>query len=309
MFLSAGSDVNIPSLFAVLATGVLLASASAAGPESAKPLDEFQSLIDAASSQPGLHGVLAPDTAFSPRLLAASDGPLVGATASHEGKAAAHFTGRRFLARGRALDAVAEDARIERANGLAPPDGWDVVDEKLIHRASGLECPAAFTLPGDDHDRILALTTITTYERNRPDVSCSYAIEGDAAVTVYASFYPSMSLEEHAASAVAAIRQSFTVKGEIPVVIVDIERKGQAVSTDPLPAALSGGFDIGEVNGRPYKTAIWLAKTRGWHVKARATYAQSDLTAEVVAAMLFGVNYLNVDARTKGDPSGAGPDV
>lgn len=304
------------AVMTVAAAGALLTAPCAAiaqqaetatAPGSPASLAEFRALADAASARADIADILARGGGFSPAL-ARADGKPAEALLSHEGKTASVWTGRKFLARGRMLDARSTDTRIVGA-AAATPAGWRRDGEKLVHVESGLECPASFTLKDEERDRVLALAAVTAYDSRSLDVSCNYAIDGDAAVTVYASFYPDMSLEEHAAGAVAAIRQNFDIAGELPVAIIEIERKSDIAPTATLPTALSGGFDIGEINGVPYKTAIWLAKTHGWHVKARATYAQSDFTAEIAAAVLFGVNYLNIDMKNRSDPTSAGREV
>lgn len=301
------------AVIAAAAAGAILAASGAAIAERANAaimeasLADFRALAEAASSKAAVAEVRSRGGEFS-TALSRKDGKPARALLSQEGKAASQWTGRKFLAHGRPLDARARDIKIERAAAEAP-DGWRRDGAKLIHRESGLECPASFTLKGEEKDRVLALAGVTAYDSRNLDVSCNYGIDGDAAVTVYASYYPDMSLNEHAAGAVAAIRQNFDIAGELPVAVIEIERKSDAATAETLPTALSGGFDIGEINGVPYKTAIWLAKTHGWHVKARATYAQSDFTAEIAAAVLFGVNYLNVDMKNRSDPTGAGREV
>jgi hypothetical protein len=228
---------------------------------------------------------------------------------AEEARHAALWTGRVFHARGKAVDMRVTETAIAGVAYEATPEGWKREGTKLIHRESGLECPASFNLAGDNGaDRLLDLSGVTAYDRRGRDVSCNYGIAGDATVTVYASYYPTMSLDEHAAGAVAAIRRNFQVKGELPVTVVTVEPKDTA-PTDKLPEALSGAFDVGEINGVPYKTAIWIAETHGWHVKTRATYAQTDFMSELTAAILFGVNYVNVDMKNRIAPTASGPEV
>lgn len=296
---------------AVIATGAafVFAAALADGATSSElDLQDLDALARSAAASEESIGGFSTETQFSPVFFRADARP-AEELLSHEGRASDLWTGRRFLAHGRTIDARARDTLIERASSGSPPPGWSQVGDKLVHRESGLECPALFTLRGESKDRVLALDAVTAYDNRNRDVSCSYVIDGDAAVTIYASYYPTMSLEDHAAGAVAAIRQNFDVRGELPVALIEVESRSQTVSTDPPPGALSGAFDIGEINGVPYKTAIWLAKTHGWHVKARATYAQSDFTSEIVAAVLFGVNYVNIDMKNRKEPTRAGPEV
>ena len=300
---------SIAAVIATCATIAFAAAASAPNPASSEmELQDLEALARSAAASEDSVGAFSTRTQFSP-VFSAADAKPAEESLSHEARASDLWTGRRFLAHGRAIDARARDTRVERASSGSPPAGWSRLGDKLAHRESGLECPASFTLRGKDKDRILALHTVTAYDSRNRDVSCNYVIDGDAAVTIYASYYPDMTLEDHAAGAVAAIRQNFDVRGELPVTLIEVDSRTKTVSTDPLPAALSGAFDVGEINGVPYKTAIWLAKTHGWHVKARATYAQSDFASEIVAAVLFGVNYVNIDMKNRKEPTGAGPEV
>lgn len=236
----------------------------------------------------------------------AATGPLTAP--EHEKKAAALFTGRLFLSNSKVLAAPAIEtprALVE----LAAPAGWRRQDNRLVHVESGLECPLEFDFNADKKSGVLSLKDVTVYDQANRDVSCNYANGGAAAVTVYASFYPDISVEDHAAAAVASMRQSFPLKGVLPVISVEIEDKDAGTSTADLEAPIAGAFDIGEINGAPYKTAIWIAKTHGWHVKTRATYAQADATTELVAAVIFAVNYLNIDMKAKNSPAAKSADV
>ncbi len=233
-------------------------------------------------------------------------GPL---TASEHGtKADALFTGRLFLSNGKVLSVPAvETPRALIAESL--PAGWRRQDDRLIHVESGLECPINFDFSTAEKKSVLSLKDVTVYDQANRDVSCNYANGGAAAVTIYASYYPDVSVEDHAAAAVASMRRSFQLKGVLPVVTVEIEDKDAGTTTADLDAPIAGAFDIGEISGTPYKSAIWIAKTHGWHIKALATYAQSDATTELVAAVIFAVNYLNIDMKSKTGPASAGADV
>lgn len=236
----------------------------------------------------------------------AATGPLT--TPAHEKKTAALFTGRLFLSNSKVLAAPAIEtprAFVE----FAAPAGWRRQDNRLVHVESGLECPLEFDFNADKKSGVLSLKDVTVYDQANRDVSCNYANGGAAAVTVYASFYPDISVEDHAAAAVASMRQSFPLKGVLPVISVEIEDKDAGASTADLEAPIAGAFDIGEINGAPYKTAIWIAKTHGWHVKTRATYAQADATTELVAAVIFAANYLNIDMKAKNSPTAKSADV
>ena len=244
------------------------------------------------------------------RLLAAAEaGPGALSLSAHETKTAALFTGRLFFSAGKVLASpAAETPRALVSTQI--PAGWRAADNRLVHIESGLECPFAFDFKSAAGGAgALSLADVTSYDAESRDVSCNYANGGAAVITVYASFYPEISVEDHAAAAVAAMRQSFTLKGALPVVSVEIEDKDAGATTADLEAPIAGAFDIGDINGAPYKTALWIAKTHGWHVKTRATYAQADMTSELVAAVMFAANYLNVDMKAKNNSPARGPDV
>jgi hypothetical protein len=229
--------------------------------------------------------------------------------ANHEAKTAALFTGRSFMAAGKVLaNPATETPRAFVSNQL--PAGWRQAENRLIHLESGLECPLEFDFSAGNEKRgALSLIDVTAYDDANRDVSCNYANAGATIITVYASFYPDISVEDHAAATVAAMRQTFDLKGVLPVVSVEIEDKDTGTSTEDLEAPIAGAFDIGDINGTPYKTALWIAKTRGWHVKTRATYAQADATSELVAAVIFAANYLNIDMKNRTDPTAKGPEA
>lgn len=244
------------------------------------------------------------------RLMAAASSSATGPQTSseHGTKAAALFTGRLFMANGKVLTLPA----VETPRALIEetlPARWRRQDDRLIHVESGLECPLSFDFSTDEKKSVLSLKDVTVYDQANRDVSCYYTNGGAAAVTIYASFYPDISVEDHAAAAVASMRRNFQLKGVLPVVTVEIEDEDAGTTTADLEAPIAGAFDIGEIGGAPYKTAIWIAKTQGWHVKTLATYAQADVTTELVAAVIFAVNYLNIDMKSKTGPSAAGADV
>ena len=228
---------------------------------------------------------------------------------AHEDKASALFTGRQFMAAGKVLAHPATETPRAAVNDQTPV-GWRRIENRLVHAESGLECPLEFDFSaGDGKSGALTLIDVASYDQTNRDVSCNYSNGGASVITVYASFYPDITVEDHAAAAVVAMRRSFTLKAVLPVVSVEIEDKEAGTTTADLEAPIAGAFDIGDINGEPYKTSLWIAKTWGWHVKTRATYAQADVTSELVAAVIFASNYLNVEMKNKADPTSKGPDV
>ncbi len=241
---------------------------------------------------------------------AAADGSAAAnaALSAHEQKAAALFTGRLFFAGSKVLAQPAAET-LRALIDDAIPAGWRRDDNRLVHKESGLECPLEFDFSAGGKGGVLSLKDVAAYDQENRDVSCNYANGGASVITVYASFYPDISVEDHAAAAVAAMRQTFALKTVLPVVSVEIEDKDAGATTAELEAPIAGAFDIGDINGVPYKTSLWIAKTHGWHVKTRATYAQADTTSELVAAVMFAANYLNVDMKNKAVPTASGPEV
>lgn len=288
------------------ATAIAVAGAAIAAAPHSTPID------------PLLLGELgAPDDAefnsvVAPALLLPDSGAIAAPTSAHlaqEGKTAGHFNGRDFLARGR-TDKRIQDVKFV-ATSAELPDGWRDDGKSLLHVESGLRCSkeTIFRKTQSTPERIMSLTAVTQYDQRGRDVSCNYSLDGDAAITLFASFYPDMKIEDHAASAVAAIKQNFNVKGALPVAVVEISRKEKDGTVFSLPSPLAAGFDVGDINGVPYKTSVWLSETHSWHVKTRATYAQSDVQAEILASIMFSLAYLTIDAKNRDNPTAAGAEV
>jgi hypothetical protein len=186
------------------------------------------------------------------------------------------------------------------------PDGWTQSEDAIRHRASGLECPLSLDLP--EEQRSFPLVDVHKYDEKNLDVSCGYS-DGSVSLTFYASFWPQMSLEDSAGGAISAIKMRFPVKAAMPVAVATPDEfDGRALPAD-LEEPVAAGFDIGEANGVPYKTSLWLVKTHGWHVKARATYAQQDVTTEIISAVMFTVSHLKVRTKNASEPITAGGEV
>lgn len=268
--------------------------------------NQFHSLIEAVSSLGDADDYAIIENESSPLLTETTVRP-DNALLAQEADAAALVTGRNFLALGKRRDDRATFVRIA-AGDAEPPPGWrrdyHSGDEQFVHIESGLECPLSYDVTDGDRKRRLALTGLTQYDQRGRDVSCNYAIAGEVAITFYASFYPDLSLEDHASGAAAAIYQNFKVRKNLPVISIEITKEGS--KSRELPPTLSGAFDVGEVNGVPYKTAVWIGKTHGWHVKTRATYPQSDFGSELLAAIMFQLNFINVDKKNLENPTTAG---
>lgn len=187
------------------------------------------------------------------------------------------------------------------------PEGWEEVEDgALRHKPSGLRCPAVIKLP--EEQREFQLLEIRGFDQKNLDVGCNYSTGSGAELILYASFWPQMSLEDSAGASVEAIMLRFPVKGRLPVAVADVTAK-DGTRSDELERPEAGSFDIGEVGGVAYKTSLWIVKTEGWHVKVRATYAQQDVTSEIVSAVMFALAHIDVRAKNIEEPVAAGGEV
>lgn len=189
-----------------------------------------------------------------------------------------------------------------------PPAGWAISgDQAIRHAKSGLECPLSIEI--EDENRRFMLQRVLAFDQKNLDVGCAYETGSGAYITLYASYWPQMPVEESASGAVVAIGQRFDVKGLLSVPVIQFEADGPSPLFDGLETPLAAGFDIGEVNGTPYKTSLWIVKTYGWHVKVRGTYPQGDQTSEIVSAISFAFSHLGVRAKNMEDPVTEGGEV
>lgn len=192
--------------------------------------------------------------------------------------------------------------------GAEAPDGWVFdKDQAVRHVKSGLICPASIEVP--DENRRFLLRDIDAFDAKGLDVGCNYSTDTGAFLTLYASYWPEMSLEDSLAGAVAAIKQRFSVKSNLSVSVVTLKSHGDSALFAGLESPRAAAFDIGEMSRVSYKTAVWLVKTYGWHVKARATYPQQDQTSEIVSAVMFALSHLNVRAKNMEEPVTPGSEV
>lgn len=279
-----------------------LASAGAGAENAANPFATHAPLIESAARLIDADEIAFTETSTPAAF--AKGGATAGATqAAQEHAAAALISGADFLNVRASGDPAPRKFDIAEE---APPPGWTRDGEKYVHAESGLACITGLEMKEDKGTRALALTQIVQYDDRGRDVSCNYIAEGDASVTIYASFYPEMSVEEHASSAVTAMRQYFQLKGVLPLTVVELKNKnGDPYGDEPL----AGAFDVGEINGVSYKSALWLVKTHGWHVKTRATYAQNDMMTEAFAALMFTVGWISVTEKNEANPTASGPEV
>lgn len=190
--------------------------------------------------------------------------------------------------------------------------GWVIDNERLRHLESGLLCPSGISI--GEETKVFSLQRVIEFDDEGRDVACNYvAADSGDAITVFASYWPDIPIEAHAAGAVQSIRQSYTITGETTLPVVELTAEdptsefGQLVSGMETP--LAGGFEIGDRKGVSYRTSLWLVKTEGWHVKLRSTYPSADEVTEFLSAVHFMASHLAVRAKNLAEPMTTGTDV
>ncbi len=192
-------------------------------------------------------------------------------------------------------------------NQMSGEGGWRQVGGAMVHDYSGMRCPVKLDMTLTDENGVAIesvsapLSRINLYNASGQDTSCDYA-NADAGVylTLYASNWPTVSLQDHFASALKLIVDRFPLKEEAPVLVM----KGDPYANSQVEGeTLTAGY-ITEpmLNGGTFKTALWLNKAGPWHVKVRATFllpAEGGLTGpklvEMVAATMHAVTLKDVD--------------
>ena len=191
-------------------------------------------------------------------------------------------------------------------------DGWAIEGDRLRHVESGLLCSPSFSL--GEHGRTFSLERVVELGEQRNDVSCLYqAADNGDTIAVYASHWPDISLEEHAGAAMAGILDNHVVTAQVEVPVVVLKSDEQSSPLDELingmERPVAGGFEIGSINGVPYRTSLWLVKTHGWHVKVRAAYPSHDQSTELLSAIQFMASHLSVRAKNLSAPTASDADV
>ncbi len=179
------------------------------------------------------------------------------------------------------------------ANDL--PAGWVQLDGAILHQNSGLVCQTS--MDTQDTGYTLTLTRLHQFDAKDLDVACSYESNTGAFITLYASYYPDLSQEDHAILAARHIRDRFNPIGTLPVPVVEISTdSGEIFET---PSAV--GYDISQKNSDlKLKTSLWVVKTGDWHVKARATHRQNDSISEITAVSMFAVAHITIKGKNGG---------
>jgi hypothetical protein len=191
-------------------------------------------------------------------------------------------------------------------------DGWVIDDNRLRHVESGLLCPQALSL--GEEGRAFALERVVEFDDQGRNVSCLYqAADNGDTIAAYASYWPDIELDQHVAAAVQEILENYTVTGQVQMPVVELKTDQESGAlydlVNGMEEPVAGGFEIGAVNGAPYRTALWLVKTHGWHVKLRASYASADQSSELLSAIHFMATHLAVRAKNMAEPIVPGVDV
>lgn len=199
-----------------------------------------------------------------------------------------------------------------QAQNTFQQDGWSIDGDRLRHVESGLLCPSSIKV-GED-GRPFALERVVEFNDKGRDIACHYSAQdnGDG-IIAYASYWPEISLDEHTAAAVDGILQNYQVTQavELPIVMLKSEEDAGDLADliNGMEETLAGGFEIGEKNGIPYRTSLWLVKTHGWHVKLRATYPSADEPTELLSAIHFMASHLAVRAKNMAEPIVPGVEI
>ncbi len=158
--------------------------------------------------------------------------------------------------------------------------GWRETSEDLFHTYSGMRCPKVLdmTLVNDNGDVLEQVTArlvqIQLYDDAGMDTSCSLTNEAKTVLlTLYASHWPDTTVEDHYGESLKLIvdRFPYPLKSEVPVMVATPDGDQYALSTEKGDA-LAAAYITEPQDGVTFKTAMWLNKTGGWHVKARATF-------------------------------------
>lgn len=195
--------------------------------------------------------------------------------------------------------------------------GWRDVGESYVHIYSGMTCPKgeviiAMTGAGDAEAAPLPLKQISVFDEAGGDVACNYENpDYGVYLTFYASNWPDITLDDHFAAALRDIVDRFSITSE--TYAITAETKDDDEGEDAGPSSIeaetkAGAYILEPVDGRTFKTVLWLNKSGDWHVKGRATFVVEmergqpafSLT-EILAAALYSDKLKDVDRHINSD--------
>ncbi|MEL7015689.1 MAG: hypothetical protein AAGL18_03685 [Pseudomonadota bacterium] len=181
-----------------------------------------------------------------------------------------------------------EANRFRSINEEVPP-GFEQIQIGYRHIASGMICP--FGLSTEDDSFSLSITQIRLFNQQGTDVGCDFRTSTGGLITVFSSYWPDITQEQHAAAADQQIRTQFNTAKALDVGIVSVEDYNPAT----MGTATASGYDISEAGAeRQLKSSYWIVKTRQWHVKVRATHFLDDPLTELFAAIFHSRTHVDV---------------
>lgn len=162
-------------------------------------------------------------------------------------------------------------------------DVWRMEDGAIHHVQSGMKCDLAYPLM---ESRLTELLIYTARFEKGLDVACHYESDRVPVImTFFATYAPDVTLEEHIAGAYLAMAASLPnaqpAEMAYPVLGGEKERGIETMAAS-LSVKTQDGFEV--------KASVWLAKLKGWHIKARGTYAAE---AASMLEVLIGLNWVN----------------
>lgn len=153
--------------------------------------------------------------------------------------------------------------------------GFKLENQTLVHGNSGLKCANAHVLRRNETGDValaVSLVRVSAFDPSGRDVACAYLDQARSVlVTVFASEWPTISLDEHFSQATQLMvtqETPFAAQIDIPVMAPSeaalpmVDGEAMAVAYDGQPSA----------EGVVKREALWMTKVRGWHVKVRVTH-------------------------------------
>ena len=180
------------------------------------------------------------------------------------------------------------------------PSGWVRTDGAILHENSGMTCSLAFTT--DDDLFSVQLARLHQFDEQGLDVACSFVSNTSGVITIFSSYWPTITQEDHAANAAQNIRDNFNTVKSLPVPVVELTDEGGTEYEET--SAIGYEIDPQSEAASPLKSSLWLVKTGGWHIKARATHAMDDKLTEVFASVMFVRAHLEVRQKNNAAPVG-----
>jgi hypothetical protein len=187
--------------------------------------------------------------------------------------------------RSRLVGPTAMPVRVSVSQGDSDvPAGFSASEGGLLHRSSGLVCPFALPMPGATDDaQLVFLADIRVFAEDSSDVGCDYQTEsGRQMLTVFASYWPDVTAEEHMRGVAGSIASRVTSVKDTPVPMATIE--GDDLLLEGEMQALGGTFQL--PNGPRAHTYAWINRVAGWHIKTRYTTFEEPDTDVIVALVV-----------------------